>query len=74
MKPLAQKLYREPAAFIGFVTTVALAIGAIITGSDWSWEAIVAIVAPLASGLGIRQVVTPATQTPVVKTTTKATK
>lgn len=62
MKPLAQKLWKEPAAFIGLLTSVALAVGAIITGSDWSWEAIVAIIAPLASGLGIRQLVAPAAE------------
>ena len=68
MKPLIQKLWTEPAAFIGLLTTIALAIGAVITGSDWSWEAIVAIIAPLLTGLGIRQAVTPAAlkTTPVV--------
>ena len=67
VKPLLQKLWTEPAAFIGLVVTAALAIGAVITGSDWTWEAIVAIVAPLLTGLGIRETVVPlAKATPVV--------
>lgn len=60
MKPLATKLWTEPSAFIGLAVSVALAVGAVITGSDWSWESIVAILAPLTTGLGIRQTVTPA--------------
>jgi hypothetical protein len=63
MKPLVGKLWTEPSAFIGLVVTIALAVGAVITGTDWSWESIVAIVAPLLTGLGIRQTVVPVATT-----------
>jgi membrane protein implicated in regulation of membrane protease activity len=59
MKPLMQKIWLEPAAFIGFLTSLALAVGALLAGSDWSWETVVAVIAPLASSLGIRQLVVP---------------
>lgn len=59
MKPLVQKLWTEPSAAIGLLVTIGLAVGAIIAGSDWTWETIVAVLAPLLTGLGIRQTVTP---------------
>lgn len=59
MKSIAQKIWLEPAAFLGLLTTIALAVGAVLTGSDWNWETIVAILAPLVSSLGIRRKVAP---------------
>jgi hypothetical protein len=62
MRILALKLWNEPAAFIGLLTTLGLLALNLLGDSDWSLEQIVAIVAPLASGLGIRQLVTPASK------------
>ena len=60
MKTLIQKLWTEPAAFVGLLVSIGLAIGTIVTGGAWDWETIVAVTAPLLTSLGIRQVVTPA--------------
>ena len=60
MKTLITKLWTEPAAFVGLLVSVGLAIGTIVTGGAWDWETIVAVTAPLLTSLGIRQVVTPA--------------
>lgn len=64
MKEIAQRVWQEPAAFIGLLTTLALLAGAILTGTEWGWEAIVAILAPLLSALGIRPLVTPTVKEP----------
>jgi hypothetical protein len=57
MKPLAKKIWEEPAAFIGLLTSLALLVLNLLTDADWGVESIVTIVAPLASALGIRQLV-----------------
>jgi hypothetical protein len=59
MSEIAKRVWREPAVFLGFVTSAALAIITIATGDKWDTAAIVAVIAPLASALGIRQLVTP---------------
>ena len=59
MSAIAQRIWREPAAAIGFLTTVALAIVALLSGTDWTAGTIIGITAPLVSALGIRQFVTP---------------
>ena len=59
MKVLANKVWNEPAAFIGLMASIALAVGAVLADSEWTWETIVAVTAPLLTGLGIRQTVTP---------------
>ena len=59
MKSVAQQLWNEPAAFIGLMTSILLAVIAVVTGTDWNAQTILGIVAPVASGLGIRQLVTP---------------
>ena len=66
MKTIAQTVWREPSAAIGLLTTVALALLAVLTGTDWDASVIAGIAAPFLSSLGIRQLVTPA-----AKTTTK---
>ena len=59
MQPIIQRLWKEPAVFIGALTSVVLAILAVVTGADWDADTIVGIVAPMASALGIRPLVTP---------------
>jgi hypothetical protein len=59
MKTVLTKLWLEPAAFIGLLVTVLLTAGAFATDTDWDWEAVVAVLAPLLTGLGIRQTVVP---------------
>lgn len=59
MKEIARKVWEEPAVAIGLLVSIALLIGAILTDSDFDWEAIVAILAPFLSGLGIRPLVKP---------------
>jgi hypothetical protein len=59
MKEIARKVWEEPAVAIGLLVSIALLIGAFLTDSDFDWEAIVAILAPFLSGLGIRPLVKP---------------
>jgi hypothetical protein len=59
MKEIGKKIWEEPAVAIGFLVSVALLVGALLTDSDFDWETIVAILAPLLSGLGIRPLVKP---------------
>ena len=60
MRALAIRVWHEPAAFLGLLATIALTVGAWIAGADWTWETIVAVLAPLLTSLGIRQLVVPA--------------
>lgn len=64
MSEILKRVWREPAVFLGLLTSVALAVITIATGDPWDTAAIAAVVAPLASALGIRQLVTPDTGTP----------
>lgn len=59
MREILARVWREPAVFLGLVTSAALAIVTVLTGDPWDTAAIVAVIAPLASALGIRQLVTP---------------
>jgi len=59
MKVLAQKIWNEPAAGIGLLVSMGLLALAILTEAPWDASTIAGIVAPLASGLGIRQFVRP---------------
>ena len=65
MKAIGQRVWTEPAACIGLVITLALLAWNLLGDTDWTLETIVAILAPLASSLGIRQLVTPAKKEPV---------
>lgn len=68
MKVIIQRCWREPAVFIGLVTSLALLALALIDGASLDATQIISIVAPFASSLGIRQLVTPTSHdTPVVK-------
>lgn len=60
MKPLAERVWREPAAALGLLTSVVLALLALVDGADWDAQTIVGIIAPFASALGIRGLVSPA--------------
>jgi len=59
MKVITKQIWNEPAVFIGFITTVAIAIVTVVTGDDWDIGTIVGTLAPLVSALGIRSQVTP---------------
>lgn len=59
MKLLVLRIWSEPAVFIGLLTTVALILVNVIGEDDWGLENVIAILAPLVSSLGIRQLVTP---------------
>jgi hypothetical protein len=59
MKEIARKVWEEPAVAIGLLVSIALLVGALLTDTDFDWEAIVAILAPFLSGLGIRPLVKP---------------
>lgn len=64
MGEILKRVWREPAVFLGLLTSAALAVITIATGDPWDTAAIVAVIAPLASALGIRQLVTPVTGEP----------
>ena len=59
MKPIAQRLWNEPAVFIGALVSVGLLVVNLLGNPDWTAQEIVEVAAPLLSALGIRQLVTP---------------
>jgi hypothetical protein len=59
MQKIAVRVWREPAVFIGLITTIALVIITVATGGDWDAALIVAVIAPLVEALGIRAYVKP---------------
>jgi hypothetical protein len=62
MKVIAQRIWNEPAVCIGVLTTLILVGINLIGDNEWGIDNIIAVVAPLASALGIRQAVySPAT-------------
>lgn len=60
MSVLLRRFLNEPAVAIGLAFTVAL--GAVNAGDPWTAETVATVFAPLASSLGIRRYVTPATR------------
>lgn len=68
MKPLVKKFWNEPAAAIGLFTSLVLLVLQLIGDSHFTADTIIAIVAPLASGLGIRQLVSPDTTAGPIET------
>jgi hypothetical protein len=60
MRVIARTVWQEPAAAIGLLTSVALIALAVLSGASWDASTIAGILAPLLSGLGIRQLVSPA--------------
>jgi len=67
MHEIALRAWREPAVAIGLLTTVLLAIVVLATGDPWDTAAIVGVLAPLASALGIRELVVPVAEPPEFK-------
>lgn len=59
MKVILDKLWLEPAAFLGLLVSIGLLVVNLIGNTDWSAQEIVEMLAPLATGLGIRQLVVP---------------
>jgi hypothetical protein len=59
VKALATRFWNEPAVAIGLLATVLLAVLNWLGDNTWSADDLIAIVAPLLSGLGIRPLVTP---------------
>ena len=59
MSEIAKRAWREPAVFIGLLTSIVLAVITLATGDKWDTAAITAVIAPLAAALGTRQLVTP---------------
>jgi CTP:molybdopterin cytidylyltransferase MocA len=60
VKVIAERIWREPAAAVGLLTSVALALLAVASSAPWDASVIAGIAAPFLSALGIRQVVSPA--------------
>jgi hypothetical protein len=60
VKVIMKQIWNEPAAAIGLLTSALLAVLAIADGADWDAQTIIGVIAPLASALGIRQLVSPA--------------
>lgn len=59
MKELGKRIWNEPAAAIGLLTTLILLVINIVGDSTWDVQSIIAIAAPLVSALGIRPLVKP---------------
>ena len=64
MSEIARRVWREPAVFIGLLTTIALAVITLATGDPWDTATIAGVAAPLVAALGIRELVTPAERPP----------
>lgn len=61
MRVIVARIWNEPAVAIGFVTSLAAFVYALLTGIEFDAVNVGAILLPLVSSLGIRQVVSPAT-------------
>lgn len=59
MSVVFERIWREPAVFIGLLTTIVLLVVAILTGASWDASVILGILGPLLAALGIRPLVTP---------------
>jgi hypothetical protein len=59
MQVILQRVWREPAVFIGLITSIAIFVIKLATGDPWDTATIGAVPAPLIAALGIRQLVTP---------------
>lgn len=59
MKVIAQKVWNEPAVAIGLLVSLVLLVLNLLDDQDWGVQNIIAILAPLASSLGIRNLVMP---------------
>jgi hypothetical protein len=59
MKEIMNRVWHEPAVFIGLAATVVVVVVTVTTDDTWDAATIVGAAAPLLSALGIRQLVTP---------------
>lgn len=59
MKVIAQKVWNEPAVAIGLLVSLVLLVLNLLDDQDWGVQNIIAILAPFASALGIRNLVMP---------------
>jgi hypothetical protein len=59
VKEIGKRVWLEPAACIGLVASVVLALLAVLSDAEWDAQTIVGIAAPFVSALGIRPLVTP---------------
>jgi hypothetical protein len=59
VKVIAQKIWHEPAAFIGLLVTLGLLVLNLVGNDEWGAQTWVEVLAPFVSSLGIRQLVTP---------------
>ena len=66
MRVIGRRIWTEPAVAIGLLTSILLAVVALVTGTSWDTSTIVGIAAPFLSSLGIRQFVSPVSQSPRV--------
>jgi hypothetical protein len=64
MSEIAVRVWREPAVFIGLLTSVALLVIKLATGDPWDTATIAGVAAPLVSALGIRELVSPVAKEP----------
>jgi len=60
MKVIAQRIWREPAAGIGLLTTLVLLVINLVGTSNWDAATVLSVLGPFASAIGIRSVVSPA--------------
>jgi len=60
MKVIGQRIWREPAVFIGLVASAALLVINLLADTNIDAATGLAIAGPLLSALGIRQAVSPA--------------
>lgn len=59
MREIAERIWHEPAVFIGLLTSVLIALLTVLGDNGWDAETVLAVIAPFFSSLGIRQLVTP---------------
>lgn len=59
MKTIGSRIWLEPAVAIGFLVSLLCVLVVFTTNGVWDAGTVVAVCAPLASALGIRQVVSP---------------
>lgn len=59
MDEIAKRVWREPAVAVGLLTSIVLAIVAVVSGDSWDVSTIAGIAGPLVAALGIRPFVTP---------------
>jgi hypothetical protein len=54
MRELWRRIWNEATVAIGFISTVALIIATAVTNAKWDAGTVVAVLAPLATALGVK--------------------